>query len=111
MEQHKIFSATLGLHRPWEILSIAISEEEKRMDIAISVANNSNFTCPTCGKTVEFCDVTSEMWRHDSFFQYATYLHVRVPVIKCPCCGICEMEHPWMRNGSRFVLVSENESV
>ena len=111
MEQHKIFSATLGLYYPWEILSISIAEKEKRMDIAICIANNSNFTCPTCGRFGEICAVTSEMWRHDNFFQHATYLHVRVPVVKCPCCGVCEMEHPWSRNGSRFVLVAEDESI
>jgi transposase len=111
MDQHTIFSATLGLHRPWEILNIDISEKEKRMDIAISVADSSNFTCPTCGKIGEMCDVASEMWRHDSFFSYTTYLHVRVPVVTCPCCGVCKIEHPWSRIGSRFVRVTGDESV
>ena len=110
MDQHKIFSATLGLHRPWEIQKISISEEEKRMDIAISVTNSS-ITCPTCGKSVELCDETSEMWHHDNFFRYAAYLHVRVPVVKCACCGVCMIERPWSRLGSKFVQVAKDESV
>lgn len=105
MEQHAIFSATLGLSNPWRISAVSISKEEKRMDITIDFDLGSTCICPTCGEERQTCDAKSETWHHRNFFDYATYLHVQVPFITCPCCGTSAAERPWSREGSRFVLV------
>lgn len=105
MEQPAIFSATLGLSHPWKITAVSFSKDEKRMDITIDFAHGSTLTCPTCGKEGIVCDAEDETWYHDNFLQYATYLHVRVPRIECCCCGICTVERPWSREGSRFALL------
>ena len=106
MEQHSLFSATLGLYHPWKISTILFSKEEKRLDITIDFTHDESFVCPVCGKIVELCDVADETWHHNNFFRFATYLHARVPQMNCSCCGISIVERPWSRAGSRFVLVS-----
>src|SRR6266568_4285480 len=95
MEQHAIFSATLGLSHPWRIAAVSFSKEEQRMDITIDFDPGCNFICPACGKEGETCDAGCETWHHDNFFDYGTYLHVRVPFVNCPCCGISAAERPW----------------
>jgi len=75
------------------------------MDITIDVVHCRQSTCPTCGMEGEACEAEYETWHHDNFFNYATYLHVRVPLIKCPCCGISAIERPWSREGSKFVHI------
>ncbi|MBK5276548.1 MAG: transposase family protein [Desulfuromonadales bacterium] len=108
MDQKTFFSATLGLYHPWEISTILFSKDEKRLDITICFDQDHNVICPTCGKTVEVCDAMDETWHHTDFFSYQTYLHASVPQMKCTCHGILKMEHPWTRDGSRFVLVSRD---
>ena len=109
MDQHKIFSSTLGLHDPWQISAIKFSRTEKRLDISITCTPDDEFVCPICGETVLAVDQVDETWHHSDFFQYATYLHARVPRVTCPCCGVCTAERPWSRGGSKFVLVAGQE--
>ncbi len=106
MSQHKFFSSTLGLHGPWQISHIKFSRTEKRLDISVTCAPDEELACPVCGATVLACDQVDETWHHSDFFQYATYLHARVPRVTCPCCGVRTAERPWSRGGSKFVLVS-----
>lgn len=105
MEHPPIFSATLGLSLPWQIQTVTFAKEEKRLDISIVYNHASPLTCPICGVAGKCCSEEKELWFHDDFFQYETYLHVRVPSIKCSCCGILPIERPWSRVGSRFTLI------
>ncbi len=105
MDQPAIFSATLGLSHTWQITAVSFSNEEKRMDITVDFAYCGNFACPTCGEEVKTCSTENETWFHSNFFRYATYLHARVPHIECSCCGICKVERPWSREGSKFTLI------
>ena len=109
MEQKTFFSATIGLYHPWKISDMVFSKDEKRLDITIDCDQDESFICPICGVAVELSDTADETWHHNNFFNYQTYLHARVPQIKCACCGISVMERPWSREGSRFVLVSRAE--
>jgi len=105
MDQPAIFSATLGLSHPWQITAVSFSKEEKRLDITVDFSQGGAFTCPTCGKEVKICEAEKETWFHSDFFRYATYLHARVPQIECSCCGMCKVERPWSREGSKFALL------
>src|SRR5512136_1217204 len=37
-------------------------------------------------------------------FEYKTYLHCRVPRVKCGDCGVHQIEVPWARKQSGFTL-------
>jgi len=45
--------------------------------------------------------------RHIDYFNYITYLHCRVPRVKCSNCGILQIEVPWAREQSGFTLQME----
>jgi transposase len=105
MEHPPIFSATLGLSYPWQIQAVTFAKVENRLDISIVYTHGSPLICPTCGVAGKCCSEENEIWFHEDFFKYETYLHVRVPRLECSCCGILPIERPWSRVGSRFILM------
>jgi len=109
MSTESLFAKALGLSSQWEVTEVVFCPEEKRLDITIDFPRGSTFTCPVCGVPgAKPYDSNDEKWRHLNFFQYTTYLHARVPRVKCPQgCGIKKVEVPWARPGSGFTLLFE----
>jgi hypothetical protein len=107
MEQLAIFSATLGLSPPWQVISVAFAKETNRMDICVEYLQGNQLTCPVCGTQGPTCHAESqtEVWYHDDFFSYATYLHALVPHLAC-CGRSVPLERPWCRAGSKFARVT-----
>lgn len=106
MAHPAIFAATLGLAHPWQITAVSFADEVKRMDIAIDFSRDGVFNCQTCGKEAIVCAIENEVWYHNNFLRYETYLHARIPRFECPCCGFLPIERPWSRKGSKFILVT-----
>src|SRR5215207_10184568 len=107
MDQLSLFAAALGLSTPWYVSETTLSVEDKRLDIKIDFARGSRFACPLCGAEAKAYDTTDETWRHLNFFQYAAYLHARVPRVECHRCGVKKIAVPWSRPGSGFTLLFE----
>ena len=109
MSTESLFAKALGLSNPWKVSKVVFSPEEKRLDITIDFPRGSTFTCPVCGAAgAKPYDSNGEQWHHLNFFQYTTYLHARVPRVKCPQgCGIKKVEVAWARPGSGFTLLFE----
>lgn len=108
MDYPAIFSATLGLYHPWHIVSVTFAREERRMDIRLDVFVGNLFTCPYCGNQNAPRYLEEEVWFHDDFFGYATYLNAGVPRVEC-CNGEVAIERPWCRAGSRFARLLESQ--
>jgi transposase len=107
MEQMAIFSATLGLSPPWKVTSASFAKDCNRLDITIEYTHGSPLDCPVCGGKGTSChfETVGEIWYHDDFFRYVTYLHAQVPLMACCCGGRFELERPWSRTGSKFTLL------
>ena len=105
-QQLSIFAATLGLSTPWEVTSASFAKESNRLDISVEVVSGALLHCLACGeqKLLTPSGSQTEVWHHDDFFHYDTYLHVQIPCIPCTC-GILLLERPWCRAGSKFVQV------
>ena len=109
MKPEKLFEEALGLRSPWRVEEVQFSPEQRRLDITIDFPRGSSFRCPECdAPNAKAYDTQEEEWRHHNFFQYATYLHARVPRVRCPQgCGIKTVKVPWSRPGSGFTLLFE----
>jgi transposase len=108
MTQPELFAAALGLSSPWIVKNIVFSAEEKRLDIYIDFVRGGMFSCPVCKKLRKAYDTSEDSWRHLNFFQYAAYLHARVPRVDCDGCGVTrKLEVPWARSGAGFTLLFE----
>lgn len=109
MDELGLFSLALGLTKPWQVTDLKFSKEEGRLDLWLDFLKGSKFPCPACDETkeAEVHDTQDRTWRHLNFFQYETYLHARVPRVRCGSCGVKQVEVPWARPGSGFTLLFE----
>jgi len=108
MDEHMLFSTALGLEKPWKVVEIEFSKDKGRLDLTIDFQRGATFPCSSCEEgNCPVHDTKDRTWRHLNFFQYETYLHARVPRIKCKACGIKQVEVPWARPGSGFTLLFE----
>jgi transposase len=107
--EHTLFSLALDLAKPWQVVDLKFSKEEGWLDLWLDFVKGAKFPCPSCGETQEgeVHDTLERTWRHLNFFQYETYLHARVPRIRCGKCGIKQVDVPWARPGSGFTLLFE----
>lgn len=109
MDELGLFTLALGLTKPWLVSDLRFSKEEGRLDLWIDFVKGAKFPCPSCDQTKEgeVHDTQERTWRHLNFFQYETYLHARVPRVRCGACGVKQVEVPWARPGSGFTLLFE----
>jgi len=108
MDEHMLFSTAIGLEEPWKVVEIEFSKDKGRLDLTIDFQKGATFPCASCEEgDCPVHDTKERTWRHLNFFQYETYLHARVPRIKCKNCGIKQVEVPWARPGSGFTLLFE----
>jgi len=108
MDELSLFTIALGFEDPWKVVDIKFSKDRGRLDLKIDFQKGATFPCPSCeegGCAVH--DTKERTWRHLNFFQYETYLHARVPRVRCGKCGIRQVEVPWARSGSGFTLLFE----
>jgi len=104
-----LFTLARGLSKPWQVVDLKFSKEEGWLDLWLDFVKGAKFPCTACGRTQEgeLHDTQDRTWRHLNFFQYETYLHARVPRVRCETCGVKQVEVPWARPGSGFTLLFE----
>jgi len=107
--ENQLFTTALGLQPPWEVVEIRFEPEGGRIDFQVGFAKGARFACPACeapGQPVH--DTRDRTWRHLSFFQFAAYIHAKVPRVDCGGCGkTSQVEVPWARPESGFTLLME----
>ena len=108
MRDTDLFQQALGLLPPWLVEAARFDAERKRLDLDIDFAKGGRFPCPDCGTAdCPTHDTAPKTWRHLDFFQHQAFLNARVPRIKCPECGVRQVNVPWARPGSGFTLLFE----
>lgn len=98
----------MNVKEPWYIRDYKLDSISKNLDIWLDFRRGSKFPCPKCGKpNCSAYDTKEKVLRHIDYFNYTTYLHCRVPRVKCSNCGILQIEFPWAREQSGFTLQME----
>lgn len=107
MEIEDHYAMLLGIYTPWEISSVELNMASSRVDIEVEYADASG-VCPECGiMCPKHDDRERRTWRHLDTMQFATYLHARLPRVKCKDHGVKTVEAPWAAKNSRFTLLFE----
>ena len=112
MDDKELYRQILGVVAPWDIETIDLDMDKDRVDIYLQWPYKQEGICPECGKTCKVHDRRAErIWRHLDTCQLKTFIHCRIPRVKCDAHKIKTMEVPWAEDMSRFTRQFERIAI
>ena len=89
MDDKKLYTKILGIRDPWYISSVEFDEEREQIDVFVTHHSPIVVACPVCGNSYSPYDHSPErIFQHLNTCQFPTYVHVRLPRVKCPTHGV-----------------------
>jgi transposase len=111
-ELQKHYALLLGIGSPWEVKTVELKLQEKKVEIELSWQWGQSAKCPECGRACSIHDSAPERtWRHLDTMQFATLIRARTPRSDCPEHGVKTMQVPWAEPQGRFTLLFERFAV
>jgi transposase len=102
----------LGIGSPWEVKTVGLSLEAKKVEIELGWQWGAAVKCPECGRECSIHDCAPERtWRHLDTMQFTTLIRARTPRADCPEHGVKTMQVPWAAPQGRFTLLFERFAV
>jgi transposase len=112
MRDTELYEALLGLKNPWKVTKVKLDSIAGRVDVWVEDFPGTKWNCPECKIKASVYDHSEErVWRHLDTCQFGTYIHARMPRVKCSGHGIRQVSVPWAEPGSRFTLLYENRVI
>lgn len=102
----RIFSLMAGIEKPWVLEKVRL-DDNKDLHMYVRFQKGSKFKCNSCNDICSVYDTVEKTWRHLNCFEHKTYIHCKVPRIKCEKHGIHLVEVPWSKPGSAFTILFE----
>ena len=111
-ELQKHYALLLGIGSPWEVKTVDLSLEAKKVEIELGWQWGAAAKCPECGRECSIHDCAPERtWRHLDTMQFTTLIRARTPRADCPEHGVKTMLVPWAAPQGRFTLLFERFAV
>ncbi|QDW32951.1 ISL3 family transposase [Yersinia sp. KBS0713] len=107
MDEKSLYAHILNLSAPWQVKSVSLDENAGSVTVTVGIAEHTQLTCPTCGKSCPIHDHRHRKWRHLDTCQFTTLVEADVPRIDCPEHGCQTLPVPWAGPGSRYTLLFE----
>ncbi len=108
MQTVQFFRHLLELAPPWTVQRVTVTREEKRIDVWLSHRRLVPFPCPECAAPLPVYDHTaSRSWRHLDTGGFLTWVHARLPRVRCLFHGTRQVLVPWALEHSRFTIPFE----
>jgi transposase len=102
----------LGIGSPWEVKTVDLNLEAKKVEIELGWQWGAAAKCPECGRECSIHDCAPERtWRHLDTMQFTTLIRTRTPRADCPEHGVKTMQVPWAAPQGRFTLLFERFAV
>lgn len=112
MRDVELFTQILGITKPWVVDEVDLSVPEHRVDVHLSHVEGLLWACPTCGKALSVYDHAEERtWRHLDTGGFPTYLHARLPRVKCPEHRVLTVAVPYAERRSHFTALFERFAI
>ena len=111
-ELQKHYALLLGIGSPWEVKTVDLNLEAKKVEIELGWQWGASAKCPECGRECSIHDCAPERtWRHLDTMQFTTLIRTRTPRADCPEHGVKTMQVPWAAPQGRFTLLFERFAV
>lgn len=112
MRDTELYQHLLGLSAPWTVSRVALDAAAGRVEVWAEHDKKARFTCPECSKQCGLYDHDEErVWRHLDSCQFQTFLHARIPRVRCDEHGIKQVRVPWAEPKSRFTMMFERLAI
>jgi transposase len=112
MRDTELYQHLLGLVSPWSVARVELDTKAGRVDVWAEHKRNVDWSCPDCGEICALHDHDEERaWRHLDSCQFQTFLHARIPRIRCGEHGVRQARVPWAEPRSRFTLLFERLAI
>ena len=107
-ELQKHYALLLGIGSPWEVKTVDLNLQQRKVEIELGWQWGSAAQCPECGGECSIHDCAPERtWRHLDTMQFTTLIRARTPRSDCPEHGVKTMQVPWAAPQGRFTLLFE----
>ena len=88
-ELQKHYALLLGVGSPWEVKTVDLNLEGKKVEIELGWQWGAAAKCPECGRECSIHDCAPERtWRHLDTMQFTTLIRARTPRSDCPEHGV-----------------------
>ncbi|WP_233697352.1 transposase family protein [Paenibacillus profundus] len=82
-----MFNIALQLEKPWKLAHIEFEGRDQAWHLYIDFERGTTFACPLCGSACKAYDTEKKQWRHLDFWNWKTFMHARLPRVKCRSCN------------------------
>jgi transposase len=107
-----LYRQLLGLQKPWTVDRVELDMKQQRVDVFAKHEKSNAWTCPECDSPCGLHDHDEErMWRHLDSCGFQTFLHARIPRVKCPEHGVRQVRVSWAEPKSRFTALFERFAI
>jgi transposase len=112
MQVEDFYGKILGIESPWEIADVRLDQVDSTVHVRLTHEEGIRWKCPCCDRSMAIYDhVAERQWRHLDTCQYETWLHARIPRVKCPEHGVRQVRTSWAEPGWRFTLLFEGHAI
>jgi transposase len=112
MQDTELYEKLLGVKNPWRVAKVKLDTAAGQVDVWVEDYPGTKWDCPECKIKASVYDHSEErVWRHLDTCQFGTFIHARMPRVKCSDHGIRQVSVPWAEPGSRFTLLYENRVI
>ena len=107
MKDTDFYQQILGLKEPWEVRSVDLSVEGKRVTVKVGYREGTLWACPESQERLPCHDHVERRWRHLDTCGFETVLEARVPRVRGGDGKVWTIRVPWAEKGGRFTLMFE----
>ena len=95
MLTNEVFTQLLNLPKPWSIERMAITTNPEETHVWM-VHDYGHLACPSCHAACPVHDHMDERtWRHWDLWKVRTFIHARLPRVRCPQHGVVQIALQW----------------
>ncbi|MDR1080668.1 MAG: transposase family protein [Deltaproteobacteria bacterium] len=102
------FERIYQIEFPLYIESMSFDDALSRVDIFIAYHRKALFRCPCGLEGLKVHSRLDRIWRALDIARYQCRLHLAVPRVKCPECGVKTFPVPWARDHSHLTALLED---
>ena len=99
---NQLYQEIIGVEAPWEVTSVTVDKEDKKITVRIEYDQDEKVFCPICAQNAKRYDLRAKTLRHLDTCQYETLLLCQEPRVTCESHKIEQLQVPFAEKHSRF---------